>query len=207
MKTVYVGVYNTLADWEVGLATAHINRPLYQREPGRYQVRTVAESAEPVVTAGGLTIVPDTTLDRLAPEDCAMLILPGADLWDQGGNTAFAKAAREFLAAGVPVAAICGATYGLANEGLLNDYAHTSGALEYLAAAPGYDGAERYRDDVMAVTDGDLITASPVAPADFAREVFAKLDMYTHEVLDAWYKLFGNQDPSGFPVLMAAASH
>ena len=205
-QTVHVAVYDTLADWEVGLAVAHLNKRQWQREPGRYRVQTVAERNEQVTTMGGVRVMPDVVLDRLSPDDSAMLILPGADLWDEGGNTAFAVKAREFLDAGVPVAAICGATYGLAAGGLLNDRKHTSGAPDYLAAAPGYDGAEHYQN-AMAVTDGDLITASPVAPAEFAREVLAKLDVYRPEVLDAWYALYGRQDPSGFPVLMAAAGH
>jgi putative intracellular protease/amidase len=204
-ETVYVGIYEAWADWEIGLAVAHVNRALWQQAPGRYEVKTVAETLEPVTTMGGLRMVPDVTIDEITPDGSAMLILAGADTWDENGNTAFAKKAREFLEAGVPVAAICGATYGLAAEGLLNDREHTSGVLDYVAAAPGYSGAEKYRDDVLAVTDGNLITASPVGTAEFAREVLAKLEVYTPEVLDAWYKLFGRQDPSGYPVLMAAA--
>ena len=54
---------------------------------------------------------------------------------------AFAGKAAEFLDAGVPVAAICGATAGLAAEGLLDDRRHTSNAAEFLAAT-GYGGAD-----------------------------------------------------------------
>ena len=56
----------------------------------------------------------------------------------------FRAAARRFLTAGVPVAAICGATYGLALEGLLDDRAHTSNAAEYLAYS-GYAGRRPVR--------------------------------------------------------------
>ena len=79
----------------------------------------------------------------------------------------FRAAARRFLAAGVPVAAICGATFGLAIEGLLDDRAHTSNAPEYLEYS-GYRGGDRYVDE-PAVVDGDLITASGVAPVHFAQ--------------------------------------
>ncbi len=30
-NTVHVAIYDTLADWEVGLATAHLNSPWLQR--------------------------------------------------------------------------------------------------------------------------------------------------------------------------------
>jgi hypothetical protein len=57
-------------------------------------------------------MVPDMILDDLDPADSNLLILPGADMWDAGGGTAFATAAARYLDAAVPVAAICGATAG-----------------------------------------------------------------------------------------------
>jgi putative intracellular protease/amidase len=202
---VHMAVYDTLADWEVGFATAHINKQSWQRQPGRYAVVTVGESREPATTMGGVRIAPDMSLADLRPQDSAMLILAGADTWlEAGGNAAFAEKAREFLEAGVPVAAICGATAGLAAEGLLDDRRHTSNAAEFLATT-GYGGAERYVDE-PAVTDGDLITASATAPVEFAREVLARLDVYEPAVLAAWYKLYGLHDPAGYSELMAATS-
>jgi putative intracellular protease/amidase len=200
--TVHMAVYDKLSDWEVGHATAHINNGLWQREPGRYRVVTVGRTSEPVTSTGGLRITPDVTLDELRPEDSAMLILPGADTWDTGENGDFAQKARAFLDAGVPVAAICGGTAGLAVEGLLDDRRHTSNAPEYLEAT-GYGGRDRYQAE-PAVTDGDLITAGANAPVEFAREVFARLDLYEPAVLASWYKLYGLQDGAGFFELMAA---
>ena len=129
-----------------------------------------------------------------------MLILPGAATWESGELVPFAKKAREFLDAGVPVGAMCGATGGLAIEGLLDDRDHTSNAAEYLTAL-GYGGAARYRD-VEAVTDRNLITAGATCPFEFAREVFAMLDLYTPEKLAAWYQLFGQNDPAGYYALV-----
>jgi putative intracellular protease/amidase len=194
--TVHMAVYDTLSDWEVGFATAHINNGLWQREPGRYRVVTVGESHEPVTTMGGMRVTPDVVLDELRPEDSAMLIMPGADGWLTGGNTSFAEKARQFLDAGVPVAAICGATGGLAAAGLLDGRQHTSNAAEFLAAT-GYGGGSLYRDE-PAVTDGDLITATATAPVEFARHVLARLDLYEPAVLASWYKLYGLHDPAGY---------
>jgi putative intracellular protease/amidase len=194
--TVHMAVYDELSDWEVGFATAHIQKASWQKEPGRYQVVTVGRTKDPVTTMGGMRILPDVTLDELRPEDSAMLIMAGADTWDDGSNGDFAKKARQFLDAGTPVAAICGATFGLAQEGLLDDRDHTSNAVEYLQAA-GYAGAERFRYEA-AVTDGDLITGSGVQPVEFAREIFAKLGVYEPATLAAWYKLYGQHDPAGY---------
>ncbi|WP_030299210.1 DJ-1/PfpI family protein [Streptomyces katrae] len=198
-KPVHLAVYDTYADWETGHTTAH----LAQRG---HQIRTVGFAAgTPVTTMGGVRIQPDLALADLSPADSSLLVLTGASLWDSGDDLApFAAKAREFLAAGVPVAAICGATAGLAREGLLDARAHTSAAAVYLAHQPGYAGAGHYAE-ADAVTDGDLITAGPTEPVAFAREVFARLDVYEPDVLDAWYRLFHDSDASAFPVLMAAA--
>ncbi|MFG3495746.1 DJ-1/PfpI family protein [Streptomyces sp. NPDC047928] len=192
-RIVHLAVYDTFADWETGHATAWLAR-------GGYEIRTVGPTTAPVTTTGGLRITPDLALADLRPEDSALLILTGADLWDESDDLApFAAAARTFLDAGVPVAAICGATAGLAREGLLDDRDHTSAASFYLAAT-GYQGGDRYRD-TDAVTDGDLITAGPTEPVAFAREVLARLGVYEGEKLDAWFRLFHDSDPAAFETL------
>jgi putative intracellular protease/amidase len=199
--TVHVAVYDTLADWEVGYATAHIRKPTWHKHPGRFEIRTVGATTAPVTTMGGMRITPDLALDDLTPGDSAMLILPGNDIWPGEQFVPFADKAREFLAAGTQVAAICGATGGLARAGLLDDRAHTSNAREFLASLD-YGGAELYRDE-PAVTDGDLITANSTAPVEFARAILARLDVYEPSVLASWTKLYGEQDPAGFYELMA----
>lgn len=201
-QTVHLFVFDTLADWEPGYAVAGINNPAYQTQPGRFRVQTVGTTGQ-VTTAGGITIVPDLSLEELDPEESAMLILPGGDVWDGDGIPEAVEKAREFLAAGVPVAAICGGTSGLARGGLLDGVAHTSNAAEYLQAT-GYGGAARYRNE-PAVADGNLITASGTAPLEFAREIFRKLELYEPRMLDAWYTLFKTGDASHFYALQADA--
>lgn len=203
-ENVHVAVYDTLSDWEVGYAVAAINGQRFQRQPGRYRVVTVAESPDPITTMGGVRILPDVVLDDVTPDDSAMLILPGADTWLSGGNGPFAAAAARFLAAGTPVAAICGATGGLAAAGLLDERPHTSNAREFLEAT-GYAGAAHYVD-APAVTDGLLITATAVAPVEFAREVLARLDVYEPATLDAWYQLYGERNPAGYHALVGGES-
>jgi putative intracellular protease/amidase len=207
-RTVHVAIYDTLADWEFGYATAHLHDATYHRPPRPgIRVATVSVTGtEPVTTVGGLRLLPDLALEALRPEDSAMLILPGAQSWLSGeGNAPFARKAREFLDAGVPVAAICGATAGLAREGLLDDRDHTSAVAEFLAPQPGYKGADRYRE-AAAVRDRGLVTAGPTEPVAFAREVLAEHDVMEPHVLAAWYRLYGDSDPTAFPVLMEAAA-
>ncbi|MFG2802858.1 type 1 glutamine amidotransferase family protein [Streptomyces pseudovenezuelae] len=197
-RPVHHAVYGTYADWETGHATAYLAR-------AGYEIRTVGPGREPVTSIGGLRVQPACALDDVRPSESSLLILPGADLWDTSGDLApFARKAREFLDAGVPVAAICGATAGLAREGLLDDRRHT-GAVSFYLAATGYGGGERYVD-ADAVTDGGLITAGPTEPVAFAREIFRLLGVYEGEVLDAWYRLFHDSDPEAYAVLEKAAA-
>jgi hypothetical protein len=64
-------------------------------------------------------------------------------------------------------------------------------------------GAAHYRSE-LAVTDGDLITASPIAAVEFAREILGKLDVYRPQVLANWYRLFGEKDASAYGDLTTA---
>ena len=136
------------------------------------------------------------------PPPSNLLILPGADMWDAGGGGAFAAAAARFLDAGVPVAAICGATAGLARAGLLDKRHHTSAAAEYLMAT-GYAGGDHYVNE-RAVVDGDLITAGPQSPVQFACATLRRLGLMSERTLQAYEDLFHRGDAKAFPVLMQA---
>ena len=203
-RDVHLAVYDTFADWEPAYATAHINSSDWQRNPGRFRVVTVGRTAQAITSKGGLRVTPEITLAELDPSDSAMLILPGADTWLTGGNTEFVDAARSFIASDVPVAAICGATVGLAAGGLLDDREHTSNHPVVLEST-GYAGAGHYRES-PAVNDSGLITASATAPVAFAREIMAALSLYEPSVLDSWYKLYGEGDPIGYFELMEATA-
>lgn len=193
---IHLFVFDTLSDWEPGYAIAGINNPTWQARPGHYRVRTVGVGRGPVTTIGGVTILPDLALTDLEPAQSAMLILPGGAGWERGEHAPAVDTARAFLAAGTPVAAICGATAGLARAGLLDQHAHTSNGRAYLQAT-GYRGGARYQE-APAVTDGDLITAGATAPVDFACHIFQRLGVYAAPVLDAWHGLFKTGEPAHF---------
>jgi putative intracellular protease/amidase len=198
-----LAVLDTMADWEVGYLTAYTARTEHQREPGSVVLRTVGLTTEPVRTAGGLRVTPDVTVDDLDPAESAVLVLPGADTWADPDQQVWLEQARRFLSAGRPVAAICGATWALARAGMLDERPHTGPDPAFLAST-GYAGSAHYVDELV-VTDGDLITASPVAPVEFARAVFARIGLYEPTVLASWYRLYGDQDAAGFHELMGAS--
>ena len=190
-RTVHLFVCQRYSDWEPSYVLPMLNDPTRGS-----RVRTVGVSREPVKTSGGLTIVPDMTLAELEPAQSALLILPGSDGWVQGKYPEAIEKAKAFLTAEVPVAAICGATAGLALAGMLDNRPHTSNAREYLQALQ-YRGEAFYQDQLV-VTDGNLITANATAPVDFAYHILKKLQVHSPHVLDAWYGLFKTSDPAYF---------
>jgi putative intracellular protease/amidase len=198
--TAHVAIYNALADWEVGYLLVELRTGRFTGSP--WNIVTVAESREPITTMGGVRMLPDMLLEELHPAASNLLILPGGEMWDAGGGQPFAAAAGRFLDAGVPVAAICGATAGLARAGLLDNRRHTSAAAGYLQAT-GYAGSDHYVDE-RAVVDGDLITAGPQSPVQFARAALGRLGLASEETLEAYEAVFHRGDPVGFPILMQA---
>jgi len=200
-RTAHLAIYDTLADSEVGHLLVELHTGRFTGTP--FEVVTVAEALKPITTMGGVRIVPDLPLAQLDSANSDLLILPGGEMWDSGGGAAFADAAARFLHAGVPVAAICGATAGLARAGLLDGRRHTSAAPEYLAMT-GYRGRDRYVE-CRAVIDGDLVTAGPQSPVQFARAVLERLALASAQTLDAYEAVFDRAEPAGFQALMQHA--
>jgi putative intracellular protease/amidase len=199
-STAHIALYNNLADWEIGYLLVELRTGRFTGRP--WKIVSVAESREPITSMGGLRIVSDMILDDLDPADSNLLILPGGEMWDAEGGTAFAAAAARFLDAGVPVAAICGATAGLARAGLLDKRRHTSAAAGYLMAT-GYAGGDFYVDE-RAVVDGDLITAGPQSPVQFASATLRRLGLATNRTLEAYEGVFHRADVTAYPALMEA---
>jgi putative intracellular protease/amidase len=203
-RDVHLFVVDTMADWEPAFAVAHINRPA----PGmssRYRVRTVGLARTSIRSMGGLVITPDLALSELVPTESAMLILPGADLWQDRTTDPALATARDFVEAGVPVAAICGATFGLARAGLLDDRRHTSNDQRWLASS-GYRGGSHYVQE-PAVEDRGVITASVTASLEFGRLILARLEVFPDRALDAWYGLYKTGNPACYFEFMEALGH
>jgi putative intracellular protease/amidase len=184
-KAVHVLVFDGYADWEPAHALAELRRS------GNRSVIVVGFDGEPVKSMGGLRVVPDITLREIRQSDIEMLILPGGDFWEASyPETELNPALTDLIAAGVPVAAICGGTVALARAGLLNDRRHTSNMPGYLAEhAPRYSGVALY-EDAPAVNDGGVITASGLAPVDFAREIFRELKIFSAADEELWFDMF-----------------
>lgn len=203
MFTVYIYVLDTLADWELGYVTAELNSGrFFRKDAPEVSVETVALSKEPVKTMGGLTIVPDCTIDKIVIGEKSVLLLPGANTWNDLKHSAIIKKAGELLSAGAMVCAICGATAALANAGLLDQRPHTSNGAGYLEmVSPGYKG-QKFFVDAPSVADHNLITASSTGALLWAKQILERLDVFQHNTLEAWYAYFSTNEAQHFFALM-----
>jgi putative intracellular protease/amidase len=180
----YMLVVDGFADWEASLAAAEINRS------GPYTVVTVGLSHEPVRSMGGLRVLPDVSVDEIGWDRLRVLLVPGGTSWEAHENPVITNLLQRVDAAGVPIAALCGATIGLARAGLLRGRKHTSNARGYLAShVPGYGSDDDYVDR-PAVRDGNVITASGMGGVEFAFELIELLDLYTAEDRKLWLTIF-----------------
>lgn len=203
MFTVYIYVLDTLADWELGYVTAELNSGrFFKKGAPEVSVKTVALSKEPVKTMGGLTIVPDCTIDKIVIGEKSVLLLPGATTWDAPKHRAIIQKAGEFLSAGAMVCAICGATAALANAGLLDQRPHTSNGAGYLEmVSPSYNG-QNFFVDAPSVADCNLITASSTGSLLWAKQIIERLDVFQRNTLEAWYAYFSTGEAQHFFTLM-----
>ena len=139
---------------------------------------------------GGCKIIPDIPLDSIRPEEAAVFILPGGDMWEQGPHEDVIECLHLFQGKDTIIAAICGATLEVARAGLMHGRRHTSNSRGYLKAMlPDYRDGDFYIDK-PAVTDKNLITASGLGSIEFAYEMLRQLSIYTREEADELYEMF-----------------
>lgn len=204
-RTVYLYVFDTMSDWEIGYLAAELNSGRYFRKGlASAQIVTVGIDKAPVTTMGGLKITPDIQVDECSITSADALILPGGNTWAEAVHKPILQIAEMCLREGIVLGAICGASIGLAQAGLLDSRSHTSNDLTYLKMiCPSYTGEEYYISE-SAVTDGKLITASGAAPLEFSVHIFRALDVFAPETLDAWYHLNKTNEPQYFYELMSS---
>ncbi|CAB1245662.1 Uncharacterized protease YoaZ [Ruminococcaceae bacterium BL-4] len=203
MFTVYVYVLDTLADWELGYVISELNSGrFFKKGAQRVSLKTVSDSKEPIKTMGGLTIVPDCLIEDIVLSKENVLLLPGANTWNNPKHGAIIEKASKFLSLGATVGAICGATAALANFGLLNNRPHTSNGPGFLEmVSPLYKGQSFYIDK-PSVADNNLITASSTGALLWAKQIIEHLGVFGPNTLESWYKYFSTGEPKYFFALM-----
>ena len=203
MLTVYVYVLDTMADWELGYVTAELHSGrFFKTSAQQVSLKTVSCSYEPVTTMGGLEVTPKCLIGDIVQSNSSILLLPGADTWNEPKHRAIIDKANEMLFSGATVCAICGATAALANSGLLDERRHTSNGPGFLDMfAPGYKGTSFYIDE-PSVADNNLITASSTGALLWAKQIIERLDVFAPNTLESWYDYFRTGEARYFFTLM-----
>lgn len=202
MQTVYVYVMDTMADWELSHCISELNSGrFFKKGAARLSVKTVALDKKPIRTMGGMTVIPDLTINEM-DDSVAALLLPGADTWADASHQKIVEKAKVLLQQNILVGAMCGATSALAQVGIFDSRDHTSNDLGFLRmTAPNYKGENHYKTD-KAVKANNLITASAAGSQLFARYVFEYLEVFSDETLQAWCDYFESGDPKHFFTLL-----
>nr|WP_319400912.1 type 1 glutamine amidotransferase family protein [uncultured Carboxylicivirga sp.] len=186
MKKIGIFLFNGFSDWEISYLTPEINKT------SEFELIYFSQDGEPVLSMGGLKVVPTTSLGQINSDELSMLILPGGTAWEKGDNNAIETLTLKFYKAGKPIAAICAATAFMGQLGLLDKVEHTSNDLYYLkAVAPQYKGDELYQNS-LAVSDKNIITAKGIAPIEFATAIFKLIALKPDIEIEKWFQLFKN---------------
>lgn len=203
MFTIYVYVLDTLADWELSYITAELHSGrFFKKDAECVSLKTVSYSKEPIHTMGGLTVIPDCLIDAVVVSETSVLLLPGADTWNDPKHGAIIKKASELLSIGATVGAICGATTALANFGLLDNRRHTSNGQGFLEMfSPTYKGQSFYIDE-PSVADNNLITANSTGSLLWAKQIIERLGVFQSDTLEFWYEYFSTGKAESFFALM-----
>jgi putative intracellular protease/amidase len=176
----YVFLHSHFADWEISYI---LPEPVEFKHP----VVRFGLSEEPVISLGGLKVIPETSLSKFDLKSVDFLLLPGGDFWNAFSDSRFESFIRDLRGRGRPVGAICAATGYLARLGFLDDVKHTSNDLEFLKkVAPKYKGEKLY-SAALATHDNGIFTASGIGHAEFTRDILINLKLYSEKEAYEWY--------------------
>ena len=133
--TVVFYATDTMADWEYGYLLAGLAMA-NGAGPGSFRVLVASEDGGAVTSKGGVRVTPEVSLADVAPAEIAALVLPGADTWFTGHETALAWPSGRSRPAGWWPRSAERRTVWPAT-GLLDDRDHTSNAATSSPEHPG----------------------------------------------------------------------
>ena len=202
---IYLYVLNTLADWEISHLIAEINSGRFLKKNIEIpKIIKVGNDLIPIKTMGGIEITPDIDVHNIKLEKGDLIVLPGANTWQNEENQEIINIIQKKLDINITVAAICGATTALAETGILDNRKHTSNGKGFLEMmCKNYKGKDFYEDKLV-VVDNNFITASGFAPLEFTYEVIKKINLMGNNTLEAWFNLYKTKDTKYFYDLMGS---
>jgi len=183
-RNCYLFVFNDYADWEPALAIATLNKY------SDFSIFTFSKDGLPVQSMGGIEIHPQYSMHDINPDTIDLLILPGGEIWSEGGNEEISPLVNNLLDRHGNIAAICDATIFMARHGYLNAIWHTSNDLKFLCEkVPSYTGKHWY-ENIPCVVNDNIITANGAGMIEFAIEILRQQKIMDDENLVKLYDLY-----------------
>ena len=183
-RCCYLFLFDGFADWEPSLVTAGLNTY------SDFEIKSFSADGKSVKSMGNLSVKPNFKLKDIIENDIDLLLLPGGNKWEAGGNMEISKLVKETFRKRKTIAAICAATTFLAKQGLYGSVRHTSNGLEYLKKlVPEYKAEINYVNEPC-VADKNVITANGAAMIEFAYKIFEHFEILKKEELVFWLNLY-----------------
>ena len=188
MKTVLLALLEQYADWEA----AYVSTAIHMLGQGKFEVKTVSLSKEPITSIGGIHAAADYTVDS-APKNYDALLLIGGMRWREERTQKMIPLVEHCVKNGKILGGICDAAAFLASIGVLDSVKHTGNRLSALEEWQGtkYKGAENFQAR-QAICDKNIITANGVGHLEFTREMLLLLEANSPEQIDQWYDFYKN---------------
>ncbi|MFW9782241.1 MAG: DJ-1/PfpI family protein [Candidatus Heimdallarchaeota archaeon] len=176
MKNVLCYIYEKFVDFETVFTCSYLN------EMEDYNLVYIAYDKAPIISSGGLKIIPDKTVSEISDgEDIYGLLIPGGSIREF--KPELMSLIQKLNGEKKLIAAICAAPEFLAKSGILNDKKYTTSLLpEYYEEKKEIDPFPRdnYIESRI-VKDSNLITAKGHAFVDFALEIWDYFGLYENK--------------------------
>lgn len=185
-KDVVFVLTDGFADWESAFLSSLITNGGFCGGEVKYNVKTLAQTKDPVISFGGFTVLPD--YDSL-PNEYAALILLGGKSWKTDKVKWVKELVVKTIEENIIIGAICDASLFLGMNGFLNNIKHTSNALKDLQKYSNYIGGINFLEKQV-VNDNKIITANGTAFLEFAKEILILLSVDSTENINEFYNLY-----------------
>lgn len=160
-------------------SVARLNEESRRSEPSPFEVTLIAQFDRPIVAAGGLKVLPDTTFDDCPPLD--VLLVPGGlgTRWEMHNEKLLSfvqqRASQVELLASVCTGALILASAGLLDGLTATTHWHSLELMQELFPTVNVEGEARV------VRDGKVMTSAGIAAGiDMALDILA--DYYGEDV-------------------------
>lgn len=169
MDKVLVLLYPGFAEFEVTIATELLK--------DTHEIITIAASKAVLTAESGLQLLPHLAVSEVNPAEYAAIIIPGGTDLRELRPAETVRLVRTMYDQGKLVAAICGGPYVLALAGITHEKTYATTLYKEHRDFLGDFCEENVRQEAQLLEDGNVVTATGSAYAEFGLLVAEKLGL------------------------------